>query len=162
MPLSASYRKGMLLLHILASSGWIGSVAAFLVLAITGFYDPTFPAGVYVAMEAIASWLIVPLAFLSLLTGVFLTLGTQWGLFRHYWILFKFLINLVSLPILLLHTTIIHRVAGAARLHELSAMRLREDRLQLVVASLAALVALFVALLLSVYKPKGVTGYGRR
>jgi hypothetical protein len=82
-------------------------------------------------------------------------LTTLWGLFRHYWIVFKLLINLLSLPILLLHTRIIHGVAGAATANTLSAAGLHEDRVQLVVASAAALVALILAALLSVYKPKG-------
>ena len=144
-------RKATLLLHILVSVGWMGAVATFLVLALNGFY---------IAMEAVTTWLIVPLAFLSLITGVVQALATPRGLFRHYWILYKFLINLASLPILLLHTRIIHRVAVAARMNQLSGFR--EDRAQLVAASVAALIALFVALLLSVFKPKGVTAYGRR
>ena len=162
MLLSASFRKALLLTHVVSSAGWVGTVAAFLVLAFTGLYaaDAAEIRGVYMAMEPMTILLIVPLAFLSLLTGVLQALGTPWGLFRHYWIIFKFLINLVSLPILLLHTGIIHRVAVAARMNGLSAFH--EERVQLVVASLAALVALFIAMLLSVYKPRGVTGYGRR
>ena len=164
MLLRASYRKAMLLTHILASAGWIGAVAVFLVLAFTGLYSRDAPEmrGVYMSMEAVTTRLIVPLSFLSLVTGVVQALFTPWGLFRHYWILFKFLINLVSLPILLLHIGVIHRVAVAARINELSVSNFREDRVQLVVASLAAFAALFVAMLLSVFKPKGVTGYGRR
>ena len=70
-------------------------------------------------------------------------------------IVFKLLINLLSLPILLLHTRVIDGVAEAAAANALSAAGFHEDRVQLVVASGAALVALILAALLSVYKPKG-------
>jgi hypothetical protein len=38
----------------------------------------------YLAMELIARFVIIPLAFASLLTGLIQSLGTPWGLFRHY------------------------------------------------------------------------------
>ena len=157
VPLSASYRKAMLLLHILFSVGWTGAVAAFLVLALTGLYGSSAveARAIYIAMEPMTTWLIVPLAFLSLVTGVIQALATPWGLFRHYWIVIKFLINLVSLPLLLLHTRMIHRMAEAATSGALPVNALYEDRVHLVVASGMSLAALVVATLLSVYKPKG-------
>lgn len=162
MPLPSPLRKAMLLTHILCSVSWIGAVAAFLVLALVGLYTTNVleMRAAYMAMEPVTTWLIVPLAFLSLATGLIQALATSWGVFRHYWIVFKLLINSLSLPILLLHTRIIHGVAKAAAANALSAAGLHEDRVQLVVASVAALTALVVATLLSVYKPKGVTGYG--
>lgn len=157
MPLPSPYRKAMLLIHILCSVGWTGAVAAFLVLALTGLYSVDMPTvrSVYIAMEPLTSGLIVPLAFLSLATGLVQALATPWGLFRHYWIGFKFLINLLSLPILLLHTRIIRRMAAAAAANGLLAKGVQEDRVQLVAASGLALAALIAATLLSVYKPKG-------
>jgi hypothetical protein len=55
----------MLLAHILCSVGWIGAVAAFLVLALVGLYSSNVMEmrAVYMAMEPITTWLIVPLAF---------------------------------------------------------------------------------------------------
>jgi ABC-type anion transport system duplicated permease subunit len=37
----------------------------------------------YLAMERTAWFVIVPLAFASLLTGIVQSLGSLWGLFRH-------------------------------------------------------------------------------
>ncbi|TDW99108.1 hypothetical protein [Dinghuibacter silviterrae] len=138
-------RKPVLLVHILSSVGWLGAVAAFLALAITGLTHPV----VYAAMDPITWPVIVPLAITSLATGLLLSLGTRWGLFRHYWIIVKFGISLVSLPLLVLHTRMIHRVATAAT-------PLHGDRIHLVIASAASLTALITATLLSVYKPKGM------
>jgi hypothetical protein len=158
MPFPQPIRKLFVLIHILGSIGWIGAVAAFLALAVTGVRssDLTIVRSVYIAMEPVTWWIIVPLAFVSFFSGLVLSLGTKWGLLRHYWVVFKLLINLVSLPILLLHTGIIHRVAAAAVDNGLSAGDLYQDRLQLVLVSAAALVALVIAGVLSVYKPQGV------
>lgn len=161
MRLPTPLRKAALLVHILSSVGWIGAITAFLSLALTGLNnpDPQTARAVYIAMEPITRWNIVPLAVASLATGLLLSLTTQWGLLRHYWVIFKLLINLLSLPILLLHTKIIHRVAVAAVTTNLSPADLYQDRAQLVTASVAALAALLFATLLSVYKPKGITSF---
>jgi hypothetical protein len=157
---STSTRKFTLLAHVLSSVGWIGAVAAFLALAVTGLMSPNPLAAraVYIAMEPVTSWVIVPLAIASLVTGLVLSLGTRWGLLRHYWVIFKLLISSFSLPLLFLHTGIIHRVAAAAMVGGISPADLRQDRVQLVVAAVASLGALVGATLLSIYKPKGVTG----
>ena len=42
----------------------------------------------------------VPLSLLSLITGAALSLGTKWGLLRHYWVLAKLLMNVVAIPML--------------------------------------------------------------
>jgi hypothetical protein len=108
-------------------------------------------------MPAIAWFVIVPLAFASLLTGVLLSLGTKWGLFRYYWVLAKLLINTLSIILLLLHTQVIAQVGTAAAKTTLSVSDLRSQRVQLVTAALAALLALLVAAVLSVFKPRGLT-----
>lgn len=154
-------RKLIVLAHILSSVGWIGAVAAFLALALAGLRcsDMQVVRAVYVAMEPLTGWVIVPLAFASLISGLLLSLGTAWGFIRHYWVIFKLLINLLSLPLLLLHTRIIDRVAAAATLAPLRPGDLYGDRVQLVIASTASLAVLIMATLLSVYKPRGVSPY---
>ena len=160
--MTAYFRKFALLLHIISSVGWIGAIAGFLALAVTGLSgrDAQMVRAVYMAMVPITWIIIVPLAFASLLTGLLLSLGTKWGLFRHYWVLVKLLINLLSIIILLLHTQIISQVADAAAKTAFSGADLRGSRIQLVVAATAALLALVTATVLSVYKPRGMTPYG--
>jgi len=113
-------------------------------------------------MDPIAWFVIVPLAFTSLLTGLVMSLGTKWGLFRHYWVLTKFLINTLAITILLLHTRLINYVASAAAEDTLFSVDLHGMRIQLVVIDGAALLALLVATTLAVFKPRGMTPYGRR
>ena len=157
-----SIRKFILLVHILTSVGWIGAVAVFLALALTGLNNPMpqTARALYIAMDPITTCIIVPFAIASLTTGLIISLGTRWGLFRHYWVFFKFLINTLSLPILFLHISIIHRVAAAAKSSPFLPTDLHQDRLQLVAASAASLASLLIATFLSVYKPRGLTPFG--
>ena len=45
----------------------------------------------FLAMESIGWFVIVPLSLAALPTGLVQSLGTEWGLFRHCWMLAKFL-----------------------------------------------------------------------
>jgi hypothetical protein len=116
----------------------------------------------YLAMEVTGWFVIVPLSLASLLTGLVQALGTTWGLFRHYWVLLKFLINILATFLLLLHMRPTTYLARAATETSFSTADLRGLRIQLVVDAGAALLALLVATTLSVYKPRGITPYGRR
>jgi hypothetical protein len=88
-------RKLVLTAHITFSVGWFGAVAAFLALAIAGLTnrDVQMVRTAYAAMELTARFVIVPLAIASLLSGIVQSLGTTWGLFRHYWVLAKLLLT---------------------------------------------------------------------
>ena len=48
------------------------------------------------------------------LTGLVCSLGSIWGLFRHYWVLFKLLINVVATIVLLLYMQILDYLAEVA------------------------------------------------
>lgn len=150
--------------HVTASVGWVGAVTAYLALAVAGLASQGAQTvrGAYLAMGVIASFVIVPLSLASLLTGLVQSLGTRWGLFRHYWILAKLLINLLASAALLVHMRPILYTAGVAVEKVLSRGDLRPLRIQLVVDAAAALAVLLVATALAVYKPRGVTRYGWR
>jgi hypothetical protein len=164
MPMSPRVRKFALTAHVTASVGWLGAVAVFLALALSGLMNPRAYAvqAAYVAMEVSTWFVIVPLAVACLLTGLVQGLGTSWGLFRHYWVVAKLLLNVVATVLLLLHTQPISRVAAAASAGPLAADDLRQVRVQLVADAVLALVVLIVATTLSVYKPWGMTPYGKR
>jgi hypothetical protein len=156
-------RKLALIAHVTSSVGWLGAVAAFLSLAVVGLTsaDAQRARAAYIAAGLVTWLIIVPASFASLLTGVIQALGTPWGLFRHYWIVAKLLLNLLASGLLLLHTRPIGQLAGAAAEGTLGA-DLRSVRVQLVADAAAALLVLLGATVLSVYKPRGVTRYGWR
>ena len=110
-------------------------------------------------MELTAWYVIVPLAFASLLTGLVSSLGTQWGLFRHYWVLFKFLLTIVAIIVLLLKLQPISYLAGTAAETALSSSDLRAVRSSLVAHAGGGLLVLLVATTLGVYKPRGMIPY---
>jgi hypothetical protein len=157
-------RKLVLTAHITFAVGWLGAVASFLALAIAGLTsrDAQRVRAAYLAMELMARFVIGPLSFAPLLTGPILSLGTRWGLFRHYWILVKLLITLLCTVLMLVHMHPISTMAGVAAEKTLSGSDLHPLRFQLVLYAGAALVALLVITALSVYKPRGLTPYGWR
>ncbi|NGO43827.1 hypothetical protein G6048_17270 [Streptomyces sp. YC419] len=164
MTMNPRLRKFALTAHVTSSVGWLGAVAVFLALAVAGLtsQDAQTVRGAYLAME-VTGWLVlVPLSLASLLTGLIQALGTAWGLFRHYWVLFKLLITVAATVLLLVHMQVAGHVADAAAEANLSSGDLVGMRIQLLADAAAALLVLLVAVTLSVYKPKGLTRYGWR
>jgi hypothetical protein len=164
MTMTAGLRKLALTTHVTSSVGWLGAVAGFLALAIAGVtsQDTQIVRAAYLSMHVITWFVIVPLSLAAFLTGIVQSLGTTWGLFRHYWVLTKLLLTVLATIILLLHTQPIDRVAALAAETTLSRADLWQLRLQLVGDASAALFVLLVTTTLSVYKPWGMTSYGVR
>jgi hypothetical protein len=156
--------KVALTAHVISSVGWFGAVAAFLALAVAGLssHDGQMVRAAYLAMEVTGWFVIVPLSLVSFLTGAVLSLGTTWGLLRHYWVVAKIVMTIPAIALLLLHMQPISRVARAAANTTLTVADLSGLRIQLVAYAGAALVVLLVATVLSTYKPRGWTRYGWR
>ncbi|NDL59578.1 DUF2269 domain-containing protein [Phytoactinopolyspora sp. XMNu-373] len=155
-------RRFVLAAHITTTVGWLGAVAAFIALSVIGLtsQDTQTVRAVYLVMEPAAWYVLVPLAFAALLSGLVQSLGTRWGLFRHYWVLFKLLIVVVATSYLLMYTQTFGAMAGLAANPEaeLGVVRNTSPFLHAVLA----LLILLTAVALSVYKPRGLTPYGRR
>lgn len=162
MPLRV--RKFALTVHVAASVGSLGAVAGFLVLAVAGLTseDAQMVRAAHVSMELTAWVAVLPFVFASLLTGVVSSLGTHWGLFRHYWVLVKFLLAVFTAIVLLLQMGLISQLARAAAEMTFSRGDLWEARISLVVHAAGGLLVLLVPTTLSVYKPRGLTRYGAR
>ncbi len=146
----------MLLLHVVTSVGMMGSVASFFALALAGVLQPSTSTTVYPAMQLLTQWLIVPLAVASLVLGIIQALGTPWGLLRHYWVTIKLLLTIVILVVLLLQISNIEalsRLPAGATLGSQWASTM-------VLHSGGGFAVLLVALVLSIYRPKGLTRYG--
>jgi hypothetical protein len=155
-------RKFALTAHVTSSVGWLGAVAAFLAVAVVGLTSRNAQTvrGAYLVMEPAAWLVLVPLALASLLTGLVMSLGTTWGLFRHYWVLFKLLINLLATIVLLTYMGTFSYMAGVAA-DPSADLALVRNASPMLHAALALLV-LLVATVLAVYKPRGMTPYGQR
>lgn len=156
-------RKVALTAHVVSSVGWLGAVAVFLALAIVGLtsQDVQMVRADYLVMESIAWFVIVPLCLASLLTGLVSSLGTTFGLFRHYWVLIKLVMTIPATIVLFVHMQPIGLVTHVAAVRTLSNADLGL-RIQMVAAAGAALLVLLVTTTVSVYKPRGLTRYGWR
>jgi hypothetical protein len=156
-------RKFALTVHLMFSVGWIGAVAAYIALdvaAATGQEAQTLRAA-YLAMELTASFAIVPLALATLLSGLVMSLGTKWGLFRHYWTLISLLLTVFATIVLLVETRTISSLADRAADPTTSSDELRALGSTLV-HSIGGIVILLVNMWLNIYKPQGLTPYGWR
>lgn len=162
--MSLRLRKFTLLAHVAFSVGWLGSLVGYLALAITGLTSPDAPLArsAYLSMELIGWCVIVPFSLAALLSGLVQSLGTEWGLFRHYWVLVKFLLAVGATIILLLHMSVVSHLSGVARETALSIGDFGTLRIQLIVHAVGGLLVLLAATALSIYKPWGRTPYGRR
>jgi hypothetical protein len=163
MMMGAALRRLVLTTHVATSVGLLGAVASFLALALTGLFAQRMPTieAVYIAMDIIARLVIVPLAFAALLIGVVQSWYTPWGLFRHYWVIAKLVLTLLVIIILLMQLGSIAAMAQAAADRTIDADGSFQRRLSLAVHAGAGLIVLLVSAVLSIYKPRGVTRYGR-
>ena len=161
--MAPAYRKFWLAVHLTVSVGWIGAVAAYIALDVTATVgqDPDMVRTSFLAMERIAGSVIVPLAIASLVTGVVVSLGTKWGLFRHYWVVISLFLTLFATVVLIVETRTITFLAEVAGDPASSAEELRSLPGTLV-HSVGGTVVLLVILVLNIYKPRGLTKYGRR
>jgi hypothetical protein len=163
MTIPPRLRKAALIVHIAASAGWIGGVASFLALAVSGVIsdDAMTVQGAYVA-GVITKAVLLPLAAAALATGILQSVTTTWGLFQHYWVVAKLLFTVIATAGLLLHSQPIAHLAQVAADGKAGAAEFEPLRIQLLVNSGAGLAVLLVVLLLAVVKPRGITRYGWR
>ncbi|HET9144427.1 DUF2269 domain-containing protein [Actinophytocola sp.] len=159
MVMAPRLRKLVLTAHVATSVGWFGAVLAYLALDLTAVTSPdvALVRAAYLAMEVAVWTVILPLALASVLIAIVNALGTTWGLFRHYWVVAKLVLTLFATTILLLETRTISALAEAAG----SGADPRELPGTLP-HSLGGLVVLLSTLILSVYKPRGLTRRGWR
>lgn len=148
--------------HITSSLAWVGAVIVFIGLALIGLTssDETTTRGAYLVMAPAAWFALVPLAHVSLLSGLALCLGTAWGVFRHYWVVSKLVMTVCATAILLAYMSTFREMAGIAADSRVNLADVRNP--SPLVHGVLALALLLSATWLAVYKPFGTTPYGRR
>ncbi|MFC8227587.1 DUF2269 domain-containing protein [Streptomyces sp. NPDC057287] len=153
-PLKRPVRRGILVTHVAVSVSWLGLTVGLLALGLAAFVtdDATMAQAATRAMKVFGDWLVVPVALLSLLSGLVLSLGTPWGLARHRWVWTKFWLTLA--------TTGLSVFSLRPGINEAAARGTTD--IDLVVApSVATATYLFITAI-SVLKPWGPTRRGRR
>jgi hypothetical protein len=162
--LSRRARRAVLTLHVVVSVGWLGLDLGLLALGVTGLTtdDPETIRAAYLSMDVFADVLIIPISLTALLSGVVLSLGTHWGLVRHYWVLAKFVLTLIAATA----STFALRGSIAEAADRVSGVPLSEVDpgpvgVSLVFAPTVALTLYVIMTALSVYKPWGRTRWAR-
>ena len=159
MTMPPGLRKFALTAHVTSAVGWLGAVVAYLALAVAALMSQEAQTvrAAWIALEVTGWFAIVPLSLAALLTGLVQSLGTPWGLFRHYWVLVKLLLTALATIVLLLHMPTVSFLAGVAS--EADSANLAGLRGELLHAG-GGLLVLLVTTTLSVYKPRGRTPWG--
>ena len=153
-------RKFTLTAHIVFSVGWLGAIVPYLALAVAGLAsrDAQIGRATYLSLEVIGRYVIVPFSVAALVSGLVQSLGTQWGLIRHWWIVAKFALTVAAITILLRHMQDVSRVARMGKDTMLTSARFRPE----LIHAAGGLVVVLAAALLSMFKPCGMTPYGLR
>ncbi|MFC4588838.1 hypothetical protein [Sphaerisporangium corydalis] len=149
--LSPLWRKALRTLHVISSVGLLGADSAILALVIAGWRGAG-PVIIYPAAHRLGLALIIPLALLSLTTGLALGLLTPWRVLRHWWVLLKFLLTAAGtlLALFVLVPTLDDAATTAL------AGRALADPFALVKDSGGACGVLILTVVLSSYKPFGL------
>jgi hypothetical protein len=155
-------RRVVLTVHVISGAGWIGAACAYLsltVAALTSESAETVRAA-FIAMELVY-FALIPLAATALVTGVAQALGTSWGLLRHRWVVAKLALTAVAFGVMVnnlgeasSHADHVRHAAGAELPGGAAAHALQH-------AGVGVLILVLVATL-GLYKPRGLTRYGRR
>lgn len=163
MPMRPATRKLALTSHIIASLGWMGAVAGFIVLDVATVASDDVPTlrAAYIGMDLVTDWAIVPLAFAALVSGIVMSLGTKWGLFRHWWVVVTLILTALATVVLLVQLPVIGHRAEMAADPDTADDDLRHEG-NLLLHSIGGTVVLLLITVLNVYKPRGLTRYGWR
>jgi hypothetical protein len=144
--------KVALTAHVLTSVGWFGIAAVMLAGALAAIWaTPPVAQDLYRGLEA-APWLSIPFGLASIATGALLGLGTRYGLVRNWWVVAKMAISVV---VVLTDAVVVRAQAHSALVAGMSGG-------SVIGPTAAHVVALTVATVLSVFKPRGVTPWARR
>ena len=158
---SSPVYRFLLAAHVVVSGAWLGVVAAKLALAVAAVTSDASDA-LYVAM-GVVNVAFPPMAVATLVTGVLLSLGTKWGLLRHYWISAKLAltVGVIVTGIALVDRLVQRSITGQAMDGGQLLGVATSPATLLICLSAAHVLMLGAATVLSVYKPWGKTPLGR-
>lgn len=158
--LSITQKRWLVSLHVLCSVAFMGPVIGYLALmavaATTG--DGRMLSGAYAMMHVLDLKVVRPGAVLTALTGVLLSVLTNWGLVRYYWIIAKEALTVAIIAIGAFWLQFPLSRAAQTAADGMSALQnpaFVSARNQLWVGILIQLVLLAAAVIISVFKPWG-------
>jgi hypothetical protein len=153
--------KVLLTSHILVSVAWLGVALSKFVLALVAATtsSPDSARALYSAMEVL-NVVFPPLVIATLASGVVLTLGTRWGLLDYYWALTKLGLSVAVFTSGAQFSSSLAQQSIAALAGATPARDSAPGDLLLALFAAHTLM-LGVATVVSVFKPWGLTWFGR-
>ena len=158
------WRKVALTVHVAVSVGWLGAAFMMVVLGVTALRtgDPAVRHAAYLAGHLGDRAVMIPFSLLALLSGLLSSLGTPWGLIKHYWVMTKLVLTVAVMVFAAFYLSQWAEQAGAAPVGTAPGVLGR----QVVIGAAATFSVLLLNTTLSVFKPWGRTrrgaGRGRR
>lgn len=147
-------RQTFVFLHVAASVGWMGAGAANVVLALTAVDAPVaVQRSCYLMIDQIDAYLVIPLAFAALASGVLVSVLTPWGLARYWWVLVKLVLTVA----VILYSTFGVGVWVLESIDATGLGRMSHVQPQLAYGAMANLVAFLFMTWASIAKPWGTT-----
>ena len=152
--------------HIVVSVGWLGIVFAKLVLGLSARTSdaPEVSDALYLSMEVV-NVSFPPAAVATVVTGVLLSLGTKWGILRHYWVATKLVltVGVIVTGIALVDRLVRQSISAPSgrSVADGTILGIASTPALLISLSVAHVLMLGVATVVSVYKPWGRARLGR-
>lgn len=159
--LSQKKKSLLVAIHVISAASWIGGTLGMLVLAIYLKSGANREQLFYTlaSMEVIDENLLKYPALLTLLTGVLLSVWTQWGLIKHYWVAMKLVLTIVTIMIGILFlnpwTASLAHMIDAMGFAILQNPDFQARWLSIIVTSSFNLLCLFLMVFITYYKPFG-------
>ena len=155
--LGRTARRAVLTVHILGAGAWIGIDVVLGVLVFTAMLtsSPDTEALCYRVLELFAVWPLIAAGLTTLVSGVVMGLGTNYGLIRYWWVAVKLALNilLVTLVVFALRPGLAEAAAYGEALA--AGGTARPDVSGLAFPPVVSGIALVTATVLSVFKPWG-------
>ncbi len=156
--LSPAGRQWLKSAHLNVSLIWLGAAITMNVLRYA--WAPAADMDLYAVDHSIAlidNWVVVPAAWLSLLTGVFASWLTPWGFFKYRWVTLKWIATLAMMiyaPLFLARWD--RSIAAISKVEGLMALQnpvYLQDRQWYTVSGVTFIVILILLSLISTLKP---------
>lgn len=161
--LNRSWRRTLLIAHVVTSVGWLGVSFAMLALAITAraTRDIGSKHSAYWAMNLLVDVVVGPASLAALLTGIVIGLATPWGVLRYRWVVLKLVANIVAAGLSLFLLPV--RTGAALRASaSVDPAAIRHTGTDLIAASSVSITLYAAMTAVSVVKPWGRTRWGVR
>lgn len=150
--LSAPWRKLLLSIHVATTVSILGTALVLLTLGIANLGGAD-PRTIYPAASLVDTWLVAPLAALSLGTGLLLGLLTPWGVFRYWWVMIKLAVtSILTLLVLFVLIPRLGMVAALVTQSDAGPLPIGQ-RVLLVIAPVLASSLLLLNVGLAMFKP---------